>query len=123
MSPDGIKQGHMTRSAAADILESENTRASIEAMKRLEEEEENDTILPDTPVDESKLNPNEQRGRKATVYTPEGMKSVDMVNNATPNSKKVDDPFIDREDKENNKKVDFIDKKEDDDKDDAFIEI
>ena len=95
---DGVKEGRMGRSVINDIPDSERTRASIEAMKKLEKEEEEEISLPDTLVDESKLPPNEQMGRKATIATPEGEMKVNLVGSVVPESKqsKNANPFIDR---------------------------
>lgn len=95
---DGVKEGRMSRSVIDDIPDSERTRASIEAMERLQKEEEEEIYLPDVTVDESKLPPNEQMGRKATISTSEGDMKVNLVNSVVPESKQSREanPFVDR---------------------------
>ena len=91
----------MTKNAEGEIPESEATKASLEAMAKLEEEEneegEEDEDAP--PVKEEDLPPEEQMGREAVVMDQGSDKKVDMVNTAVPNSDKDRDPFIDREEK------------------------
>jgi hypothetical protein len=126
-TPDGAKQGKMKRSAIDDMVESDQNRASIEAMEKLEREEKEDINLPDTPVDEGKMDASEQMGRRAIVATEAGIDGVNMVNSILPESKiiKDADPFIDREDKRAIKEAEEKQaaKKSDDGMDDAFIEI
>lgn len=95
---DGVKEGRMSRSVVDDIPDSERTKASLEAMERLQKEEEEEIYLPDVTVDESKLPPNEQMGRKATISTPEGDMKVNLVNSVVPESKQSREanPFVDR---------------------------
>ena len=127
---DGAKEGRMTRSAVNDIIDSEQTRLSIEAMEKLEKEEKEEINLPDTPTDESKLDASEQMGRKSVIATEAGVEKVDLVNSILPESiaNKKADPFIDRKDKPADKKEDVkaaSDKQEDNNGtiDDSFIEI
>jgi hypothetical protein len=132
---DGAKEGRMTRSAVNDIIDSEQTRLSIEAMEKLEREEKEEINLPDTQPDESKLDASEQMGRKSVIATEAGVEKVDLVNSILPESiaNKKADPFIDRKDKDAAMKADVeaaIEKareevKDDDDNkiDDSFIEI
>lgn len=127
---DGAKVGHMTRSAINDMVDSEQTRASIEAMEKLEKEEKEDISLPDTIIDESKLDASEQNGRRAVVSTESGVDKVNMVNSILPESSSIrnSDPFIDHKDKEPVKKAEVINKidsdiVDDDGLDAAFIEI
>ena len=110
-SPGGALTGRMTRSAVNDITESEHTKASIEAMEKLEKEEAEDITLEDDPIDESKLNPSDQMGRKATVANHGVPNSVEMTNSIIPESKSIKevDPFIDKTPKA--------------DEEDPFIEI
>jgi len=126
----GAKEGRMTRSAIDDIVDSEQTRLSIEAMEKLEKEEKEEINRPDTPVDESKLDASEQMGRKSVIATEAGVEKVDLVNSILPESiaSKKADPFIDRKDKIDDKKEDVkstTDKPEDNSGtiDDSFIEI
>jgi len=127
---DGAKEGRMTRSAVNDIIDSEQTRLSIEAMEKLEKEEKEEINLPDTPTDESKLDASEQMGRKSVIATEAGVEKEDLVNSILPESiaNKKADPFIDRKDKIDDKKEDVktaSDKPEDNNGtiDDSFIEI
>lgn len=98
---DGPKEGKMRRSFVNEIADSEKTRESIEAMEKLEKEEKEEINLPDTPIDEGKLDASEQMGRKAVVITEDGINKVNLVNSVLPeaDSIKKSDPFIDREDK------------------------
>jgi len=95
---DGLKEGRMTRSVIDDLPESDRTRASLEAMEKLQREEEEEISLPDTLLDENTLPPNEQMGRKATISTPQGDMKIDLVNSVVPESKQSREanPFIDR---------------------------
>lgn len=112
---DGPKVGKMTRSAADDITESEQTKASIEAMQKLEKEEDID--LDDTFVDEDSLDASEQMGRKAVVANESGTNQKNMTTSILPESKRTD-PFIDRKDKVEIKAIE-----DNDDLDASFIEI
>jgi len=100
---DQNKRGKMTRSAAGDILESEHTKASLNAMKKLQEEEDNDEadFVEKIDVDESKLPPSEQMGRKAVVGAGGTESQIEMKNSAVAGADKAKevDPFIDREEK------------------------
>jgi len=131
---NGAKEGHMTRSAIDELPESERTQASLEAMEKLEREEKEDIILPDTKIDESKLDASEQMGRKAVISTQAGTEKVGLVNSILPEAAAVRDvdPFIDRKEKSEEKAQDktkdaFVntekDNDDDDDVSDAFIKI
>jgi len=123
----------MTKSISDDMAESEKTKASLEAMAKMKQEEE-DSKTPSHVVDEESLDPSEQMGRTAIVMNEGEEQVVDMVNNATPGSAKAKkaDPFIDKEDKEiadaSSSKADpFVEgdgksAKDDDEYVDAFIE-
>ena len=108
---NGNREGKM-RYSAIDVdneVENERTKASIDAKKKLDIE---DAIAKEKVIiDESKLDPSEQNGRKATVSTEGKEKSVNMVNNAIPGSKEIKDSDP------------FIDNKNDDEFDDAFIKL
>lgn len=119
---DGPKNGRMTRSAVNDITETEQTRASIEAMEKLNKEEKEDINLGDTFIDDSNLDASEQMGRKAVVVTEGGVNQKNMVNSILPESKKIReaDPFIDKADKAEIKAKQMED---DDNLDASFIEI
>jgi len=128
MTPDGAKTGKMYRSAAGDIDDSEQTRASLEAMKKIEEEEEFDANLPDDVVDESKLSPEERMGGEAVVGGETGAEKVAMQNSIVPEAQQIKDravEFIDQADKDADEaaKQSFVDKKEKSEKDDLdFLE-
>lgn len=127
-TPDGAKQGRMKYSAIDDIVESEQTRASIEAMEKLEKEEKEEISLPDTLIDESKLDASEQMGRKAIIATEGGLDEVNMVNSILPEAKVIKDadPFIDKVEKQAIKETEdrqAAKRVKDDGIDDAFIEI
>ena len=92
----------MRSTFAGEIPESEATRESVEAMKRLEEEEKAElegrkVDIDPTLINESKLDPSEQMGRPAIVSDMGETKKIDMVNSAIPGSDEVRnrDPFID----------------------------
>lgn len=111
---DGVKEKKMVSSVINELPESDKTKESIEAMAKLEKEEK-EVVLPDVPVDNKKLDPSEQMGRKAVVASAQGEDRVDMKNSILPDSDKTKarDPFIDRE----------PDQKDDEDPDDAFLKI
>lgn len=115
---EGPKFSRMSRSAIDDIPDSEKTMASLEAMKKLEKEEKEEIILPDAPVDESKLDPSEQMGRKAIISTYSGTEDIKMVNSILPEADSVNkiDPFIDRKDKEEEKLIEKESMKKDESK-------
>jgi hypothetical protein len=101
---DETVETKMTKSAVGDVPESEATKASLEAMKKIEEEEDEDNeeeADDKPPVAEEDLPPEEQMGRGAVVMEEGADKKVDMVNSAIPGSEdaKDRDPFIDREEK------------------------
>jgi len=120
---DGVKEGHMTRSAIDDMAESDKTQASLDAMEKLQKEEDEEINLPDTPINEDVLDASEQMGRKAVIATHSGTDAVNMVNSILPEadvSKKID-PFIDRKNQE--PKPEDAKKDSKDDKFDSFIEL
>jgi hypothetical protein len=90
-------ESNMTKTAEIDFEESETTRASIEAMEKLEEDEKAEREVVNT--DEKELPINEQMGREATIFTGESSKKVEMKNKMVPESEaaKKADPFIDRD--------------------------
>ena len=102
---DKVVETKMKKNVTGDIIESEATRASLEAMEKLKEEEEDDKNEEDDdipPVTEADLPPEEQMGRGATVIEEGADKKVDLVNSAVPESTtaKEQDPFIDRAEKQ-----------------------
>jgi hypothetical protein len=113
MTPNGPKAGRTVRTAAGEIKDGEATRASIEAMKKLEEEEELDKNLPDQKIDESNLDPSEQSGLEAVISAHGNSQKVKMENSILPESKQIKE-----------RAVEFIDKneKEQDDADQAFLD-
>ena len=127
---NGNKEGVMKYSAIDEEPETERNKASIDAMKQLEAEEkqleaeEKQIKIKKNIVDESKLPPSEQQGRKA-VISREGQEiSVNLTNNIIPGSKEIKeaDPFI--ENKEDGVSDILIENDGDDgDLSDAFIKI
>jgi hypothetical protein len=78
MTLNGPRHGKMLRNMTGDIPETDATRASIEALKRLEEEDyENEEEI---EVDESNLQMNERMGLEATVGTGKEATKVNMRN-------------------------------------------
>jgi len=102
MTADGPRTGQMKRNAIGDINESESTKASIDAMEKLnlEEKESRDS----EPIDESKLDLSERMGLKAVVSCGEGSaQSVSMKNSVIPEAEQIKDrgvKFIDEEEDE-----------------------
>jgi hypothetical protein len=103
----------MQNKMTGEIEESEQTRASIEAMEKIEAEERGEDL--ETPIDESNEDPNNQMGGKAVVGGAEGASKVAMKNSILPEETNVKaDPFIDRGEN--------AEKDEKDDKDNPFID-
>ena len=106
-------KGKMTHSAIGEYSESERTKKSLEAMEKLQEEEEHkdteDFDPQDMAIDDSELDPSEQMGREAIVGTGAGEQKVKMTNSSVPEADAIKqiDPFIDREDK---KEIEAIEK-------------
>ena len=94
---DGVKERRMTYSSVDQINESESTRASIEAMKEIEEEEKADDLV----TNEDRFDVSEKMGNKATVATGAQTKEIKLTNSVMPESENIkkQDPFIDKEDK------------------------
>jgi hypothetical protein len=120
MTLDGAKRGKMKRSADGEISDSEITKASIEAMKKLEKEEELDKNLPDDIIDESQFAPEEQMGGDAIIGGEVGAKKVAMKNSTVPEAKQIKErsvEFIDQveKDAEEKAKKAFIDNKNNED--------
>jgi hypothetical protein len=132
MTANGVVQGKCARSMSGDLQESEKTMASIEALRLLDEEEASaDNTI---EIDESKLDPSERMGNKATVVN--GMNStasVTMKNSSLPESEAVKNSikFIDSDmghDDKNNAEDSFIDRDENESENetsttDDFLEI
>lgn len=90
---NGTVESRMVR-MATDGQESPATKESVEALKKLEEEEKGDDLV----VNESKLDDSQQMGRKAVVSNGGEAGKVDLVNSVLPGHKSIknSDPFIDR---------------------------
>lgn len=120
MTPSGAVEKSMVRSEAGEIRDSDKTKASIEALKKMEREDQLDQE--DTIIDESKLDISERMGQEAIVSTGTSNRKVAMQNSFIPEAKQIrdkgpqfiDEPAIDVTDA-------FIDGNEQDDPD--FIEI
>lgn len=120
---NGNVESKMKRSAINDIIETDKIKASLEAMKQIEDDEKEETEPADDLVnflENKNLDASEQTGGKATISTESGEKQESMVNNITPGSDEIKkaDPFVDKKDKETGKKTDT-----DDDFGEAFVEI
>jgi len=103
---NGTAEGKMRRSAIGDICDSDRTNASVEALKKIEEEEKDGEIADDLVINESKLDPSEQMGRKAVVSTGDSYQSVKMVNKLMGEVEAVKrDPFIDKKDNAEREKL------------------
>ena len=108
--------------------ETDITKASLQAMADMEEEERKQTEQERQPRNEESLDISEQMGRKATIHTGKSAIQVNIQNSVVPESKtaRETDAFIDREDLTIKDKLDkdknmFLDEnsKEDDD----FLEM
>jgi len=107
---DQIVETKMVKSAVGEVTDSEATQASLEAMEKLEAEENEEEIEDKPPVKEEDLPPEEQMGRGAVVMEEGSEKKIDLVNSAVPGSDNARerDPFVDKADK-----VESKDKNED----------
>lgn len=140
MTPAGAQTGKMKNSFSGEIEDNDRTRASIEAMQQLEDEE----AEPEYVIDESKLDPSEQMGRKAIISTGEKELAVEMKQSMIPEAKQIKergiqwvdgdgaidspaknaakdtakDAFVDKADKEATEATDAIDNAFIDDQDD-----
>ncbi len=94
---DNIIQTKMVKNAAGEVPESKATKASLEAMIKLEDEEENEDIDDRPPVKEEDLAPEEQMGRVAVVMDEGSDKKIDLVPSILPGSLEERDPFIDKD--------------------------
>lgn len=112
MTPGGAVKGEMRRQCAGEINDSERTAASIEALKKLEEEEELEKNLEDVPIDESKLALEEQMGLPAVISTgDDGATAVEMKNSVVPEADVIKNrgvEFVDKKDKVTTKSDAFI---------------
>lgn len=132
MTPGGPVQGNAVNNMAGDLPESEATRASIKALKKIEEEE----AIPEKPVDESKLDVSQRMGEAAVIATGDNVtKKVAMKNSLVPEAEAIknrgikfinpngdDSDEVDHNLDESIKDI-FIDNNDNnDDNDDNFIE-
>jgi hypothetical protein len=94
----GPVKGKMVKTAIKDLPESEQTQASLDAMKKLEEEEAEESSKDKEVIDEAKLDPSERMGNKAVIATDGDSKSIEMVNSVLPESSAIKnrDPFINK---------------------------
>lgn len=134
MTPNGAIEGHAVNNMAGEMPEGESTRASIEALRQMENEE----AEPESLVDESKLKQEEQMGGTVVIATGEnGIVKGKMKNSLLPEAdaiKKRGIKFIDPNGDDaplstkDTSKDAFIDGNDSvdsdgDDSDDSFIEI
>lgn len=126
MTLDGAVEGRVTRSAVGDIPDGDRTQASLDAMKKLEEEDELDSSLPDIEIDESTLDPSERMGMEAVISAGEhGAEKVGMKNSIIPEASQIRErgvEFIDQADKDADEEArkSSISKKAKNDDDDEF---
>jgi hypothetical protein len=114
MTLNGPRSGKMARNMAGDMPETDATRASIEALKRLEEEDyENEEAI---EVDESNLPMNERMGLEATVGTGKEAAKVNMQNSILPESE------ISAKARAKGKNIKFINPVDDNSDKDPFID-
>ena len=97
------KKGKSKRSMTGEIEESDATKASIEALKQIEAEEEADAEaeLNRKEIDESALPLNERMGEKVTIaYGSKSTSSVKMKNSILPEAEQIknSNKFIQSED-------------------------
>jgi hypothetical protein len=86
MTPNGPIEANAVNNMAGEMPESEATQASIEALKQLEAEE----AVPDSLIDESKLDVSEQMGTQAIVATGENtVTKVSMKNSILPEANAI----------------------------------
>ena len=124
---NGNVEVKMRRNATESAIESEvneRTAASIEALKKMEEEEkEENKEFSDGDFIDGPLDLSQENGREATVMKEGKGEKVKMVNSLG-KTKEVSDPFIDRKKDDDELADAFIEKGEKkDDKNDPFIEM
>ena len=127
MTPAGAREGKMRNSCVGEISDSEKTQASIEAMEKLEKEEKDEVDLGDTVIDESKLDPSEQMGRKAIIASGGKAEEVSMKNSIVPEAEEIrrrSVEFIDQQDEvtEDFAQDSFVDKDNQTDSEIDFLE-
>lgn len=87
MTPNGPIEGNAINNMSGEIPESEATRASIEALKQMEEEERGET---ESLVDESKLDVSERMGEEVVVATGENsITKIAMKNSILPEADSI----------------------------------
>lgn len=133
MTPNGPIEGKAINNMAGEMPESEATRASIEALKQLEDEDS----IPESLIDESKLDISQRMGESAVVATGENsVTKIAMRNSILPDADAIKNrgvKFIDPNGDDTSDKTSldesikdiFIDKDDKGDKDgsdDGFIE-
>ena len=99
-TPEGPRARKMVDSIVPNILESDATAASLEAMDRIEREEAGEEVEDYPVIDESKLDPSERMGNKAIISAGSKSIQVDLTNSILPDRDafKNRDAFIDRTD-------------------------
>lgn len=86
MTPNGPITGKAANNMAGEMPESEATRASIEALRQMEEEE----AVPESLVDESKLDISQRMGTSAVVATGENsVQKIAMRNSILPEAEAI----------------------------------
>jgi len=127
MTTAGAKKGRGKRTMSGEMPESEATKASIEALKKLEDEEKEGIEEEENrkPIDESKLPLEERMGGKATIaFGTKNIESVKMKNSILPEADQIRNanliPLEEKSFKQKEKeriKSAFIDSSQDDDED------
>ena len=89
MTEGGARKGKGRRTIVKDAPESDSTKASIDALKKLEDEE-NDSMQDNSPVNESSLPLEERMGSKATVaFGRKNAESIEMKNSILPEAEQI----------------------------------
>jgi len=98
MTTSGAKGGNMSRSASGEIDDNEATKASLEAMKRIEAEESD--IDNDVKFCDKNLDLSEQNGLSAIVSSGEKLLKIAMQSSVLPEASQIKDravKFVDDE--------------------------
>ena len=112
MTPSGAKGGNMVKNASGDIGESEMTKASLEAMEKIEAEEKADRESDNSSeISNLDLDMSEQTGLSAVVSSDGNAKKVKMESSILPEASQIKD-----------RAVNFIDDEGDIDEIDAFVD-
>ena len=125
---NSFQKKKMRHSFAGEIPESAKTQESLDAMDKVLKEERDEEVEDKPTIDENKLDPSEQMGKMAVISDMGRPTKKEMKNSILPASADIKnrDPFIDRDDKKNEKDKSeeaFIGGKPDDDPSEAFIEV